>query len=78
MKATSFLNADEVVIKTSDGSWFKLNEQESRKWINNFLYWVAGQGENTTNVKDGKIEDGNFVTSINTYHDIIPHKPVYL
>ena len=77
MKASSFLNCDEVVIKSADGKWWKLNEKYSRIWIADFLYWVAGQGEGARHIKDGKIEDGNFVNAVKTYYDVVPHKPVH-
>jgi len=76
MKATSFLNSDLVIVKASDGSYWCLPPKESDRWIQNFLYWVAGRGENTENVKDGKIEDGVFITETGKYFDLRKHKKV--
>jgi len=76
MRATSFLNCNEVIVKSVDGNFYRLDKRESKNWINDFLYWVAGQGENVRNIKDGKIEDGNFVNNVKTYYDLIPHRRV--
>ena len=76
MKATSFLNAEDVIVAVSDGTYWVMSPKESYKWIKAFLYWVAGRGENTSNVKDGEFKNGMFITKTGRYTDLSKHKKV--
>lgn len=76
MKAHAFLNADEVVIKTSRGTWHKLPPKTSEVWVADFLYYIAGLGENVSNMKDGRFDGRLFTNNIRSY-ETRPHHPVH-
>ena len=79
MKAQAFLNADEVIVKVSDGTWHRMPPKTSKVWVADFLYYIAGHGENVSNMKDGELIDiagvVYFKNAIRSY-ETHPHRPV--
>lgn len=75
MQAKAFLDLSGlVIVQCSDDTWHRLTDKTSRKWKADFLYVIAGKGENVRNMADGTHTDGVFTNTIRSYETLKHHK----